>query len=511
MKTKRNYTESLKLSTNEFELFDNTHENIMNFFKQDEELFDSAVETGKDVYGESGGYRENDKYVVIDKEHPFGTALYSTSDEEVVDVLRKEYDESSSIKENVETSTDIEIFDILGIEEENRESSKHLISQYKELQKKFPQASIWLNGDVDVYVKGKVLGKTADLSAVDETIKEGGQGSGNFKSGAQRYNDKKDKIFSRYNAEQERFAKFLLDHGVPAEEVEKLKQDSGLNGNPLAQKYFELKKSVKEEIVEPELPTELTIDGELLVDDVDDIGEAYLDEVISDWLSDEYGFIHLGFDYDIVGTDVHVFNILWDTSDEYLLDESVKLNEGTANFGTNEIINLCSPEITEEDYSYYADELREEEPDITDEEIAERIQDLIQFVDYQERFERAEEILSDVDEFIKIKPGYYEGYYIDFNFNSGFELAENWIYYTYKDDAIELLKNTVEKMRKALKACVDEELLVKYRVSFRASNGETGYSLEHELEKIKTEIDEIMNELLKEGLKAIEEEMNDEI
>ena len=33
MKTKRNYTESLKLSTNEFELFDNTHENIMNFFQ----------------------------------------------------------------------------------------------------------------------------------------------------------------------------------------------------------------------------------------------------------------------------------------------------------------------------------------------------------------------------------------------------------------------------------------------------------------------------------------------
>ena len=66
----------------------------------------------------------------------------------VVNVLRKEYDESSFIKENVETSTDIEIFDILGIEEENRESSKHLISQYRKLQKKFPQASIWLNDDV---------------------------------------------------------------------------------------------------------------------------------------------------------------------------------------------------------------------------------------------------------------------------------------------------------------------------------------------------------------------------
>ena len=69
------------------------------------------------------------------------------------------------------------------------------ISQYKELQKKFPNASIWLSDDFDVYVKGKVIGKTADLSAIEESIEEGGAGSGNFKSGAQRHNDKLDKIF----------------------------------------------------------------------------------------------------------------------------------------------------------------------------------------------------------------------------------------------------------------------------------------------------------------------------
>lgn len=67
--------------------------------------------------------------------------------------------------------------------------------------------------------------------------------------------------------------------------------------------------------VEPELPTELTISGDLLIDDFDNIGEAYLDEAISDWLSDECGFVHLGFDYDIVDGDVHVTNIKWDTSD----------------------------------------------------------------------------------------------------------------------------------------------------------------------------------------------------
>lgn len=493
MKTKRNYTESLKLSTNEFELFDNTHENIMNFFKQDEELFDSAVETGKDAYGEGGGYRENDKYVVIDKEHPFGTALYSTSDEEVVNVLKREYynkvEESKDIEENSEFfigdegDIDAEIFAV-----------DNDISDY-DLQ--------W-----DNYRKGYVL--TWKNSTIEENIvKEGGSDSGNFKSGAQRYNDKKDKIFSRYNAQQERFAKFLLDHDVPAKEVEKLKQDSGLNGNPLAQKYFELKKQLEEKVVEPELPTEVTIDGELLVDDVDDIGEAYLDEVISDWLSDNYGFLHLGFDYDVVGTDVHVTNILWDTSDEDSLEESIKLNEGTGNFRTNDIINLCSPEISSGDYSDYADELREEEPDITDDEIEERIADIVDN-EYTDMFKRVEHSLSDVDEYVTVEAGYYEGFYIDFKFDNGTELAENWFNYD-KDYAISEFKAAVEKIKQGLKESVEEGNLVGYAVAYRFSNGETGYHLEKDIEKTIKSIDDALNKVLDEGLKAIDEEFIDEI
>lgn len=65
---------------------------------------------------------------------------------------------------------------------------------------------------------------------------------------------------------------------------------------------------------EPELPSEVTIDGALLIDDVANLDDAYLDEVISDWLSDNYGHVHLGFDYDVVGLDVYVTNIIWDTS-----------------------------------------------------------------------------------------------------------------------------------------------------------------------------------------------------
>lgn len=343
----------------------------------------------------------------------------------------------------------------------------------------------------------------------ENSLEEGGKGSGNFKTDAQRYNDKKDKIFSRYHAEQERYAKFLLDNGVSAEEVEKLKQDSGLHGNPLAQKYFELKKSLKEEIVEPELPTEVVIDGELLVDDIDDIGEAYLDEVISDWLSDNYGFVHFGFDYDVVGTDVHVFNILWDTSDEYSLEESVKLNEGTANFGTNDIINLCSPAYRYEDFEDYIEELKEEEPEITEEEIEERVYDVISIYT-DEDYRNAESILKEVEDYIELEPGYYEGFYLKFKFDDGAELAENWIYYTDKEDATELLKETVEKMRKALKDCVISHVLVSFKVAFRLSNGETGYTIDTEKDKTLKEIDVAMDKLLEEGLKAIEDNMSDE-
>lgn len=542
---KEKVNEEINIHNEDFVVFDNTAENINNYFKHDAYLFAEAIKTGQEVYGDNGGYDAKDKYVVVDTSHPFGTALYSTSDEEVVKNLKQQHEDSKEIKEEKEKTLKVDLNN-----HEFKEGQKFKVNEDvfyadievegsfeddEELVYSFIDAGFELRGTELFIPKGSVLTFDIALSVDSYTlngfqfdvgewsleepveitllensvVKEGGQGSGNFKSGAQRYNDKKDKIFSRYNAEQERFAKFLLDHEVSAEEVEKLKQDSGLNGNPLAQKYFELKKSLKEEVEEPELPTTLTVDVSMFVEDDTDLEEVFLSDAISDWLSDEYGFCHFGFDYEIEGDKIRVYNIAWDTSCDDDLDESL-LTEGTSNFGSNKIIDLCSPEITEEDYAFYVDELREEEPDITDEEIAERIQDVIQ-LDYQERFERAEEKLSDVDEFIKIKPGYYEGYYIDFNFDNGFELAENWIYYTYKDETTELLKNTVEKMRKALKACVDEELLVKYRVSFRASNGETGYSLEHELEKIKTEIDETMNELLKEGLKAIEENMDDDI
>lgn len=39
------------------------------------------------------------------------------------------------------------------------------------------------------------------------------------------------------------------------------------------------------------LPTEVEIPDHLIVDDIDDLYDG-----VSDWLSDEYGFCHFGFD-----------------------------------------------------------------------------------------------------------------------------------------------------------------------------------------------------------------------
>lgn len=60
---------------------------------------------------------------------------------------------------------DREIFDILGIEEENREESRYLLAQFRKLCKKHSPSTIWLKGD---YAKGFVAGETEDLVALEE-------------------------------------------------------------------------------------------------------------------------------------------------------------------------------------------------------------------------------------------------------------------------------------------------------------------------------------------------------
>ena len=83
-------------------------------------------------------------------------------------------------------------------------------------------------------------------------------------------------------------------------------------------------KDLYESRYEPELPGEVVIDGELLVDNSEDLEDAYLDETVSDWLSDNYGFCHYGFDMEVKDGKVYVTNIKWDTSEsaeKYITDE----------------------------------------------------------------------------------------------------------------------------------------------------------------------------------------------
>ena len=75
-----------------------------------------------------------------------------------------DYNKVEALKEEL---SDEEIFDILGIEQENRTNSKHLLSQFRKLRKKYGTDSIWLKGDVGSAVKGKVIGRSNDLAVVE--------------------------------------------------------------------------------------------------------------------------------------------------------------------------------------------------------------------------------------------------------------------------------------------------------------------------------------------------------
>jgi predicted transcriptional regulator YdeE len=464
--TKKVQEEFVEMSTPYFELMKNEMGKILAFFKGSKLAFEDAVETGKIVYGKNGGYKKEDKFIVIDKDHPFGMALYSSSDDAVINALKQQAQE---LQES--NHTDADIFDTLGIEEENREKSKHLIAQFKELSKKFPKASIWLKGDVGTYIKGKVAGETADLSAVqDELMKE---------KVARTYSEKMKKVFEA----RDRFKQKHADLSGKLSEVRKAKSSM------------------------PQLPKEVTIPANILTDGEDmDFVEMYLDDAISDYLSDTFGFLHFGFNYEIVGDKVHVTDISWDTSES--LKEGT-LTEGTSNFGSNNIINLCSPFQDPRDFDDYRAELKEETPEITEEEIEEAVRDLIDMY-YTDAYEQVVAELKDVNKFAEVEAGYYEGFFIKFSFRNGEELAEEF-FSSDKEYTIRDFTQTVKDIEQALKNSIQEGWLVGYDVAYRFSNGETGYTLSKAQEEDLKELEVAMKKVLEDGLKAIEKEYIDEM
>lgn len=63
------------------------------------------------------------------------------------------------------------------------------------------------------------------------------------------------------------------------------------------------------------LPKEVFIDYDKLDIDWEEPDEYELLDAISDYLSDEYGFCHDGFEYKDTGSCIHITDIEWDTTD----------------------------------------------------------------------------------------------------------------------------------------------------------------------------------------------------
>ena len=62
------------------------------------------------------------------------------------------------------------------------------------------------------------------------------------------------------------------------------------------------------------LPSEVDMEiDSCLADALEDV--VYVEQVINDYLSDEYGWCVWGYEYDIVGNHIHITNINWDVSE----------------------------------------------------------------------------------------------------------------------------------------------------------------------------------------------------
>jgi len=88
---------------------------------------------------------------------------------------------------------------------------------------------------------------------------------------------------------------------------------------------------------EIDLPKDVVMDTQTM----DDLGinpseteGDEIDEIISDWLSDEYGFCHFGFEYDVEGDHINIYNIEWDTS-ESLKEENIEEKKSKKKYKVN--------------------------------------------------------------------------------------------------------------------------------------------------------------------------------
>ena len=64
-----------------------------------------------------------------------------------------------------------------------------------------------------------------------------------------------------------------------------------------------------------ELPKNIQIDSkvmdELGINPTETDGDE-ISEILSDWLSNEFGFCHKGFEFEVEGNHINILNIIWD-------------------------------------------------------------------------------------------------------------------------------------------------------------------------------------------------------
>ena len=95
---------------------------------------------------------------------------------------------------------------------------------------------------------------------------------------------------------------------------------------------------------EPYLPKSVVIDGEVLVDDINELDEADLEEAITDWLDNEYGFLFKNYDFKVKDGKVFVTDIEWDTSESLKESQQFSLRDKDEMVDAKEVLTANKEE-----------------------------------------------------------------------------------------------------------------------------------------------------------------------
>ena len=292
-------------------------------------------------------------------------------------------------KECNEDLQDNEIFDILGIEEENRdkEEYKKMLGQFRDLAKEHDKNDIWLKGDKDIAAKGDVVAETDDLIVCkeckneslteDEEAPKEDEKKDDDKGDEDKEESKEPKLETfdeqmDFLAKDEQEAidgydkvialvddehvKEQLEHILDEEKAHKKFLEDVKKDKTLVYSHDEHEEEPKEDKIDDveviddidfdddfgfgeslnerkslkKLPTEVTI-KDVDIDNIDDI-EDFIMDYLDKNISSKVGFE--GFEYDVEGKDILVYDIMWDMDyDESLEEDTIKKGNKWVNKG----------------------------------------------------------------------------------------------------------------------------------------------------------------------------------